>query len=565
MPSPILLSFNFNLLPMKFKIQYTIAVFVAFGLTMCSNPESTETPETTGSTYEELVQFFHDWREFESPEMKDGVPDYTVAAMKKQHAELKNWQSRLNGFDTTGWSIKNQIDWHIIWAEMNGLDFEHRVKSPWSRDPSFYIWFYPNHPDVPEREASNIYGAVEFPPYAWPLSEADASEMAARLRKAGDVFAQARVNLTGNAKDLWVLGARAIHEQEEVYTSFSEKVKSEFPDLATAALEARDASNEFADWLDEQAPSKTGESGVGKENYTWNLKNVHLLPYTWEEEVLLMERELMRSHASLRFEEHQNRKLPRLEKANSAAEFDKLMKDGHEELVNFFDEQDIITMKDYMEPALRAQIPTFTANEGIRGFFYEVHYRDPMPLSCHFFHWIELARIREEPNDSPIRQKPTLYNIFDARSEGMATAMEELMMNAGLYKNRPRGRELVYVMLAQRAARGLGGLYQHGLEMDFDESTRFASKWVPYGLLPADGGTIQHEEHFYLTSPAYGTSYVIGKIEIDKLIAEYARQRNDNFVMKEFMDEFSRVGEIPLSLVYWQMTGDKSMLNAALD
>ena len=145
-----------------------------------------------------------------------------------------------------------------------------------------------------------------------------------------------------------------------------------------------------------------------------------------------------------------------------------------------------------------------------------------------------------------------------------ATAMEELMMNAGLYKNRPRGRELVYIMLAQRAARGLGGLYQHGLEMTFDESTQFASKWVPWGLLPADGSTIQHEEHFYLQQPAYGTSYVIGKLEIDKLIAEYTRQRNGKFVMKEFMDEFSRVGEIPISLVYWQMTGDKSMLNAAI-
>ena len=87
---------------------------------------------------------------------------------------------------------------------------------------------------------------------------------------------------------------------------------------------------------------------------------------------------------------------------------------------------------------------------------------------------------------------------------------------------------------------------------------------MPWGLLPADGETIQHEEHFYLQQPAYGTSYIIGKIEIDQLIAEYARQRDGNFVMQEFMDEFSRVGEIPISLVYWQMTGDKSMLNAAI-
>src|SRR5436190_9936441 len=119
-------------------------------------------------------------------------------------------------------------------------------------------------------------------------------------------------------------------------------------------------------------------------------------------------------------------------------------------------------------------------------------------------------------------------------------------------------------MLAQRCARGLGGLYQHGGEMNFDQATKFASKWVPWGLLPADGGTIQHEEHFYLQQPAYEASYVIGKLEVDQLIAEYARQREGKFVMKEFMDEFNKVGIIPVSLIYWEMTGDRSMLDRAV-
>ena len=138
-------------------------------------------------------------------------------------------------------------------------------------------------------------------------------------------------------------------------------------------------------------------------------------------------------------------------------------------------------------------------------------------------------------------------------------------MHAGLYEGRPRGRELVWVMLAQRAARGLGALYQHGQEMNFAESTEFASKWTPWGLLPADGGTIQGEEHFYLTQPGYGTSYVIGKIEIEKLLAEYARQREGEFSLKAFFDEFNSKGVIPVSLIYWEMTGDKSMLEKALN
>ena len=142
--------------------------------------------------------------------------------------------------------------------------------------------------------------------------------------------------------------------------------------------------------------------------------------------------------------------------------------------------------------------------------------------------------------------------------------MEELVMNEGLLKNRPRATELVYIMLAQRCARGLGGLYQHSNEMTFDEACTYASKWVPWGLMPADGGTIQHEEQFYLQQPGYGSSYVIGKLDIDQLIAEYARQREGQFKLKTFMDEFNNVGIIPMSLVYWQMTGSREMLDGAV-
>ncbi|MEQ8425132.1 MAG: hypothetical protein RIA63_10515, partial [Cyclobacteriaceae bacterium] len=124
---------------------------IALTLFMCSAPQPTE-PVKSGSTHDELVQFFNEWREFESPEMIDGVPDYSAAAMAQQYADLPSWKARLNGFDTTGWSIKDQIDWYLIWAEMNGLDFEHRVKKPWFRDPAFYVWFYPYPTDVPERE-----------------------------------------------------------------------------------------------------------------------------------------------------------------------------------------------------------------------------------------------------------------------------------------------------------------------------------------------------------------------------------------------------------------------------
>jgi len=294
------------------------------------------------------------------------------------------------------------------------------------------------------------------------------------------------------------------------------------------------------------------------------LQKVHLLPYTWEEEVLLLQRELARAHSSLRLYEHRHRNLPKLIKVDNEADFNRLLNEAVTEYITFFLNAEIVTMKDYMDAALRAQIGTFKPMDGIRGFFDEIGYRDAIVMRTHHYHWIELERLRLEPYENVIRQTPLLYNIFDSRAEGLATAMEELMMNAGLLEKRPRAQELIWILLAQRAARGLGSLYQHGLEMNYEEACNFASKWTPWGLLPADGSTIQHEEQFYLQQPVYGSSYVTGKLELDKLIAEYARQREGKFVLKNWMDEINQVGIIPTSLIYWEMTGDKSLLERAM-
>lgn len=516
------------------------------------------------SGYQQMVDFFFEWRKFHAPEMKDGVPDYSAAAMQKQYQELAGWQQRLAAIDTSGWPVAHQIDWYLIWTEMNGLDFAHRVKKPWSRDPAFYVWYYPNPTDVPEREAPNIHGNIEYDNYAKPLSPEDAADMTQRLGNIAVLYQQARKNLTGNARDLWVSGIRSIKRQSSQLAAIADEMQKKYPKLAKAAGNARTVSDKFAEWLSDQAPAKTGTSGVGKENYTWNLRNVHLLPYSWEDQVLIMRRELDRSHSSLRLEEHRNRKLPKLKHIATAEEYDRLLNEAVDEFMAFLEREEILPMKDYMDPALRERMGKFTPAEGLRGFFAEITYRDALVMRTHHYHWFDLAMMRDEPHKSPIRRTPLFYNIFDGRAEGMATGMEEMMMHAGLFDKRPRARELVWILLAQRAARGLGGLYQHGLEMTLQQAADFASKWTPWGLLPADGATIQWEEHFYLRQPAYGTSYVIGKIEIERLIAEYARQREGEFVLSQFLDAFNKTGVIPVSLIFWELTEDKSMLNAAL-
>jgi len=71
-------------------------------------------------------------------------------------------------------------------------------------------------------------------------------------------------------------------------------------DLVAAIQQAITSTDDLVNWLETEAKTKTGPSGIGKENYTWYLKNVHLVPLTWEDEVMILKRELARAWSSLK-------------------------------------------------------------------------------------------------------------------------------------------------------------------------------------------------------------------------------------------------------------------------
>lgn len=508
------------------------------------------------STYDELVALFHDWRAFEAPPRVNGVPDYGVEAMTRQHAELQAYRNRLEAIDTTDWPVPQLIDWHLVRAEMNGLDFDHRVRRPWENNPAFYVMIFADRSDVPAHEGPVVHGWIDLWTYDDPLDSAAATELAGRIRAIPTLLQQARANLTGNAADLWRMGVGAMRGQSRDLAELATAVAGTSGELDGAIAAAIAATDEFAAWLEAGSPSKTGPSGVGRDNYTWYLQNVHLVPFSWDEQVTLMQRELWRSHASLRLEENRNRRLAPLSRIDSAEEYDRRMNEAVSEYMRFLEQEEFAPVRDYMDAALRARIGRFTPAAGLRGFFAEVDYRDPLVMRTHMHHWIELATMDNEPHDSPIRRVPSLYNIFDARSEGLATGMEEMSMHAGLFDDHPQARELVWIMLAQRAARALGGLRMHGDGWNLEQATEFAGNWTPRGWMPPDSGTAWGEQHLYLQQPGYGTSYVTGKILIEQLIAERARQLGDDFTLLRFMQEFTGAGVIPLSLVRWQMTGE---------
>ena len=501
----------------------------------------------------DLAALFREWRSFQRPPQRDGVPDYTVVAMAAQHRALGSWQRRLTALDPSGLPVAPQVDYHLVRAEMNGLDFDHRALRPWANNPAFYVTVFTSESDQPAREGPHADAAVEVWTYAFPLTDAESRRLAAGLRAIPALLQQARTNLVGTGKDLWTFGTLAVRQQSTDLAALAAKVKDAPGGLAADVQRARDATDTFAAWLGEQAPSRTGPSGVGIANYDWYLKNVQLAPYTWGQEVTIMERELARAHALLVLEEQRNAALPVQLPIASAEEHARRFDAAVTEYMAFLRDRDILTVRDDMEPALRARIGSF--DPGPREFFTEVDYRDPEIMRTHGYHWFDKARMAHRPHGSPIRREALLYNIFDTRTEGHATGWEEMMMQAGMFDSRPRSRELVYILLAERAARALGDLRMHANEWTLEQAATFASENTPRGWLSLKGALVRDEQFLYLQQPAYGTSYVIGKIEIEKLLAERKRQQGEAFRMRVFMDEFDAAGLIPAALIRWELAG----------
>ncbi len=505
--------------------------------------------------YANLVALFQDWREFQRPPMADDIPDYSRLAMAAQYEQLPSYRAQLAAIDTASWPVSARVDYLLLWAEMNGCEFDHRVLRPWERMPGFYAHVWLDQSDVPAHEGPVAYGALEVWQYSFPLDETAQARMTAELRKTPKILDRARTNLTGNAKDLWQGGIYRMHWQ----VSDIEGLITLLPDgseAEKAAVEALKATQEFIGWLESEAPGKTDPSGIGVENYDWYLRHVHLVSHTWQDEVDHMQDELARSLASLKLEEHRNRDLPPLLLPKTAEEYDRMHHDAVSAFIAFLDTQQIVTVKEYMDPALRAQVGSFSASGTPPHFFAEVDYREPLTMRAHGYHWIELARMREEPHPSPFRRGPLPYNMFQYRSEGIATGMEEFLMHAGIFDDSPRSRELIWMLVTMRASRALGGLYVHANEYDVQTAADAAVEWVPYGWFRKGGPLVLGEQYLYLSQPGYGSTYLMGKLQLERLMAERAKQLGDAFTVKRFFDEFTASGIIPISLIRWEMTGD---------
>ena len=558
--------------------RFISSLAIASSLALVVIPDSLqaqEAPVTSSAQAADpqLVALWQGWRAFAEPAIADGLPDYGVAAMARKKTELATFKARLAAIDRTGRSAAARIDYQLIEAEMNGLDFHLRVLMPWARDPSFYATVFGEESDVPAHEGPSAQPNIDLFSFDWPLSQADDKKLTLLLGAVPKLLAQAKTNLAaGNAHDLFAYGDRAFKEQSNVLDALAKgtlKMRTlggskpavmtgATPALRKAIDGAKKATDDFALWVAAEAPKKTGPSGVGKENYSWYEKHAALNPYDWDAQVLLLQRELDRALASLALEETNNRSLPPIAETSDPAAYRAMAMARTAKFNALLIATGLMPDKPYFRAAMEAQTSSYMP-PAKRGFFDHGTALDPLPLLSHSSHWIELARIKYEPHPDPIRQSAPLYNIFADRSEGFATAFEEIVMHAGLYDDSPRSREIVWIMLANRAARGLASLHVQANQMTLAEAGRFHAEWTPRHWSDANSPLVGFEQLLYLRQPGYGPSYILGKLQLDELLAlasHKADRAGQSFVLTDEWARIMRAGIIPPALIKAEMYPD---------
>ena len=517
-------------------------------------------PSGSGS-YDDLVALYQEFLQFSDPERASGdrpnrdiagrptevYPDYGEAAVDQRRETIQTLQERLEDMAVVDWELDQQVDYLAIRSRFDQFDFTLNVSRPWSRDPGFYV----------DQMLRITFADL-------PLSEEETADLVTRLQAISLLIDQAETNLTEVAADYADLAIFNLTNADGVghgypyrstpppgvigwYEDFLGRAREQQPDLVDDISAAMDSVTGFHSWLTENRESMTGQGGVGREYFDWYLKHVKLMPYDADQIVTLGLRELDRLWSVYALEQHRNRNLPEIELPTSAEDYAERISETDRRIRSFLVENEIITIPDYIGE-LDTNVPWIVRPNG-PNFWEQVQYRDPTPDHLHaVIPGHRFDGVFEAHNTHPIRGKLT----SGARAEGWGVYLEEGIMNAGVVDDLPRVRELIYIFGIFRAARVPADVWLQLNEMTVSEVVTWWIERTPW----LDEDVARVDAEIYLRRPpGYGLGYTVGMLQMQHLLADRRQQLGDDFVLKEFHDQFMDAGRLPISLIRWEMTG----------
>ncbi|MGH9319706.1 MAG: DUF885 family protein [Vicinamibacteria bacterium] len=498
--------------------------------------------------YSELVGLDAEFLEFKKAKLVDGVPDLGSAEIERRRRGLEDFQKRLRAIDTSSWSVPQKVDYLLAWAKVNTVVFDHRVMKPWARDPLVYLDLvsetpYAELPAPPEKKAELVssLGAV---PRIMEQAQASLTEANGELAKLAIFYLE---NFDGVAQ------GEPYRDQPPAgtigwYEDLCGRLRQHHGEMVSDCQAALKAVQGYRDWLRANVDRMPQSAAIGMDNFNWYLKHVRLLPYTSDDLMLLGEREFHRYRLDYLVERNKNQKLPELELTKTREQHEERTREAEEQIRSLVAAQNLLTIPDDIPSEYETDVFWSPRAETKRHFWEELQFRNALNNHVH-------ASIPGHRFDGTLRQRltnPIRKTYRDTeRGEGWATYLEETLVQAGLTDENPRAKELFYVALIKRGSRVFAETGMHSGRMSLDQANEFMIDWVPF----MEENLGRYDLVGYLRRPGAGSAYLVGKIQIEKLLSERAFQLGDDFDLGKFHDEFLSKGIIPVTLIRWEMTG----------
>jgi uncharacterized protein (DUF885 family) len=538
-------------------------------------------PVLYADALDNLARDFWTWRASEMPVSGDDiprlerpagwVPDWSPATVESYRKQVGEFDRRWNALDVAKWSVPMQVDYRLMGSAIARAKWELEISRGWRRNSNFYV----------DQTLGAYFHLLLQPP---PFSDERGANIIATLRAMPKILESARQNLTEPVRpfaevsfgQLTDIRAHLLTSVRELKPLLNAKSQQEIDVAVESAVQALES---YREWLHAKLPSMTTQTALGRAGYVFFLENVALLPYTPEQLLEIGHNEWARSVSFQTYEEHRNLASGEMKIASSIDEEIARERRDEEAIRQYLKDKRLLSVPAWMQRYTYQPMPGYLKPlEGVGeadDFTSEtrlkencVRYIDPPSADLGYFsladakdprigivhegvpgHYFQLAISWAHPD--PIRR-----HYYDSgANEGIGFYSEEMLLEAGLFDNSPRSREIIYNMVRLRALRVEVDVKLALGEFTIAEGAEYLEKTVPM-----DSHTAHAEAAFFASYPGQAISYQIGKTQILRFLAEARRQQGDKFDLHAFHDFLWLNGNVPIALQRWEYLGLKDDL-----
>jgi uncharacterized protein (DUF885 family) len=495
-----------------------------------------------------------------------GIRDWSAATIAKQRADLTEFERRWKAMRTGGWPVGRLVDYRLMGSAIARVRWELDVNPRWQRDPTFYV----------EQTVDALQEELMPPP---PFGDARSREIVARAENIPSILEQAKLNLKAIAPfaqltiamlaDIDARIARVERGVSPLLTSDDQRARFH---IAIAA--ASKALVDYREWLKQNLPNMRQDFPLGDKAYGFFLHQVALLPYTPEQLLAMARQDFQRVLAMQSYERQRDLRAPELKLPATAEEQSARMARDDANIRRYMTEHQILTVPPdiphwtiRLAPDYVAAFDGFGETDDFTGlsrlhqdgtrwiqqpskdlpYFWKAYAQDPRTTGVHEGvpgHFFQLSLSWRNPD--PIRRQ-----YYDSgANEGIGFYAEEMMLDAGLYDDSPRSREIIYSFARLRALRVEVDVKLALGQFSIPQAADYLARTVPMDRKTAEG-----EAASFATAPGLGIAYEIGKLQIERMLAERRLQQGDKFTLREFHDFVWSNGNVPLSLQRMEVLG----------